>query len=117
MFMQRVKLKKTLAAILSVCLLGMFLSCVTVCAERLEDSAPAGAHVLRKSCAGEGCFVNASVASALPERSFLSPGFDDSVIQHPPVFRAELISGRSERRFCFLSSLDPPFERLCVLRI
>ena len=117
MFMRRVTLKKILATTLSVCLLGIFLSCMTVCAERLEDSATVDAHVLNQSCAGEGCLVNASVVSTLPERSFLSPGMDDSVIQHPPVFRAELISGGSQRRFCFLSSLNPPFERLCVLRI
>ena len=117
MFSRRVTLKKLLASTLSVCLLGMFVVCVTVCAERLEDSATVDAHVLRQSCAGEGCLVNASVASTLPEQSFISPGFDDSVIQHPPAFRFELSSGGSERRFCFLSSLTPPFERLCVLRI
>lgn len=122
MFTQRVTLKNLLATTLSVCLLGMFLSCMTVCAECmcaecLENSATVDAPVLSKSCADGGCLVKASVTSALPEGSFLSPGFDDSVIQHPPIFRFELISGGSERRFRFLSSLAPSFERLCVLRI
>ncbi|HEY6403658.1 MAG TPA: hypothetical protein VI479_19705 [Blastocatellia bacterium] len=117
MFMQRATLKEILATTLSVCLLGMFLSCMTVCAERLDDSAAVDTHVLSRSCSEGGCLVQASVAITLPERYFLSPGFDNNVIRHPPVFRAELISGRSERRFCFLSSLAPPFERLRVLRI
>ncbi len=117
MFYQRVTLKKLLVATLSVCLLGMFLGCVAVCAEHLEESATADSHGLSKPCADEVCLVNASVASTLPERSFLSPGFDDSVSQHPPVFRVELMPGVSARRLRFFSSLDPPFERLCVLRI
>lgn len=117
MFSQRVTLKKLLAATLSVCLLGMFLGCVTVCAEHMEDSATADARGLSEPCADEDCLVNASVASALPERSFLSPAFDDSLSQHPPVFYVELISGESAQRLRFLSSHDPPFERLCVLRI
>src|SRR5262245_43103306 len=117
MFSQRVTLKKLLAPTLSVCLLGMFLGCVTVCAEHLEDSAAADAHGLSEPCADEDCAVKASVASALPEPSFLSPGFDDSVSQHPPVLHIELISGRSALRSPLPSSLDPPLERLCVLRI
>ena len=117
MFTQRVTLKKFLATTLSVCLLGMFLSCMTVCAERLENSATGDTHVLSDSCVEGDCLLKSSVAGALPEGSFLSPRFDDGVIQHPPVFRAELISGRSERRFSFPSPLDHPFNRLCVLRI
>jgi hypothetical protein len=117
MFTQRVTFKKTLATTLSVCLLGIFLSCMTVCAECLENSPTVDTHILGDSCADGCCLVKSSVASALPEGAFLSPGFDDGVIQHPPVFRADLVSGRSERRFCFLSSLDPPFKRLCVLLI
>jgi hypothetical protein len=117
MFMRRGTLKKILATTLSGCLLGMSLCCVAVCAERIENSAAANAYVLNKSCAGEGCPVKASIMSTLPERSFLSPGFGDSVIRHPPVFRFELISGESERRFRRIQSLDPPFERLRVLRI
>ena len=85
MFTLRVTLKKLLAATLSVCLLGMSLGCVAVCAERLEDSAAADAHDLSEPCDDGDCLVKSSVASALPERSFLSPGFDDSVSQHPPV--------------------------------
>jgi hypothetical protein len=95
----------------------MYLGCVAVCEEHLEDSAAAGACVLSEPCADNDCLVNASVASTLPERSFLSPGFDDSVSQHPPVFHFELIPGVSERRLRLFSSLDLPFERLCVLRI
>jgi len=117
MFTQRVTLKKFLAATLSVCLLGMILGCVTVCAEHLEDSATADAHSLSEPCANEDCHVRSSVASALPERSFLSPVFDDTVSQHPPVVHVELNSGGSARRFRFFSSLDPPLERLCILRI
>jgi hypothetical protein len=117
MFSQRVKLKKILAGTLSGCLLGLFLSCVAVCAERLEDLTAAGAHDLSEPCADGDCFVNASVASALPERSFLSPGFDDSVSQYSLVLHVELISGGSALQAPFPSSLDPPFERLCVLRI
>jgi hypothetical protein len=117
MVSRRVTLKKVLAAALSVCLLGMFVSCVAVCAERLEDSHATDAPVLSEPCSGEDCIVKASVASTMPERSFLSPGFDDSVIQHPPVFHVELFSRGSARRSPFPSSLDPPFERLRVLRI
>ena len=117
MFMRRVTLKKLLGVILSVCLLGMFLSCVTVCAEHVEDSLAADAHGLSEPCADEDCIVNASVASTLPERSFLFPGFDDDVIQRPPAFRFELISGESEWRSRRIPSFDPPFERLRVLRI
>jgi hypothetical protein len=117
MFSQRVTLKKLLAATLSVCLLGMFLGCVTVCAKHLEDSAAVDALGLSDTCAGEECLVNAFVANTLPERSFLSPGFDDSVSQHPPVLHVELIPDVSARSLCFFSSLDLPFERLCVLRI
>jgi hypothetical protein len=117
MFSQRVTLKKLLAAMLPVCLLGMFLGCVTVCAEHLENSAAADAHSLSEPCADEDCRVNAYVASTLPERSFISPRFDDSVSQHPPVLHVELIPGVSARHLRFFSSLDLPFERLCVLRI
>jgi hypothetical protein len=117
MFSQRVTLKKLLATALSVCLLGMFLGCVAVCAEHLEDSVVADACGLSEPCADQDCLVNASVASMPPERSFLSPGFDDSMSQHPPVFRAEPMPGVSARRLRFFSSLDLPFERLCVLRI
>jgi hypothetical protein len=117
MFIRRFTLKKLLGATLSVCLLGMFLGCMAVCAERIENSAAMDAPVLSKSCADGGCLVQASVKSMLPERSFLSHGFDDSVVQHPPVFRFELISGESERRFRRIPSLDSPFERLRVLRI
>jgi hypothetical protein len=117
MFTQRVTLKKLLAATLSVCLLGMFLSCVTVCAEHVEDSLAADAHGLSEPCADEDCVVKDSVASTLPERAFLIPGFDDSVSQHPPVLHVELISGGSALRSPLPSSLDPPLERLCVLRI
>jgi hypothetical protein len=117
MFMRHIKFKKFVATTLSVCLLGMSLICMAVCAERIENSAAANAHVLNKSCAGEGCPVKAAVTCTLPERSFLSPGFDDGVIQHPPVFRFELISGESERRSRRIPSFAPPFERLCVLRI
>ena len=35
MFMQRVTAKMILAATLSVCLLGMFLTCMTVCDEHI----------------------------------------------------------------------------------
>jgi hypothetical protein len=117
MFSRRATLKKILAAALSVCLPGLFLSCMTVCAERLEISAMADARSLSEPCADEDCLVGASVASTLLERMFLSPGFDDSVIQHPPVFNVELFSRGSASRLPFPSSLDPPFERLCVLRI
>jgi hypothetical protein len=117
MFSQRVTLKKLLAATLSVCLLGMFLGCVTVCAEHLEGSIAADARGLSEPCADEDCTVKASVASTLPERSFLLPGFDDSVSQHPLVLHVEFISGGSALRSPLPSSLDPPFERLCVLRI
>jgi hypothetical protein len=117
MFTQCVTLKKLLAATLSVCLLGMFLSCVAVCAKRLENSAAADAHCLTEHCPNGDCLVKASVASTLPERSFLSPGFDDSVSQYPPVLHVELISGGSALQAPFPSSLDPPLERLCVLRI
>ena len=115
--MWRLALKKLMATTLSVCLLGMFLSCVAVCAERIENSAAMDAPVLNESCADVGCLVQASLMSTLPERFFLLPESEDSVIRRPPVFRAELISGRSQRRFCFPSSLAPPFERLRVLRI
>jgi hypothetical protein len=71
----------------------MFLGCVTVCAEHLKDSAAADACGLSEPCADEDCLVRASVSSTLPEPSFLSPGFDDSVSQHPPVLHVELISG------------------------
>jgi hypothetical protein len=117
MFMQRITSKKFLATTLSVCLLGMSLICIAVCAERIENSAAANAHVLNKTCAGEGCPVKASITSTLPERSFLSPGFDDGVIRRPPVFHSELISGESELRSHRIPSFDPPFERLRVLRI
>jgi hypothetical protein len=117
MFPRRVTLKKLLTATLSVCLLGMYLGCVAVCADRLEDLAAAGAHDLNEPCDDGDCFVKSSVSSALPERSFISPGFDDSVSQPPPVLHIERISGGSARRLRFFSSLDPPFERLCVLRI
>jgi len=117
MFKRRVTLKKLLATTLSTSLLGMSLSCVAVCAERIENSAAVNAYVLNKSCAGEGGPMMACVISMLPERFFLLPESEDSVIRRPPVFRAELISGRSQRRFCFPSSLAPPFERLRVLRI
>lgn len=117
MFSQRVTLKKLLAATLSVCLLGMLLGCVAICAERLEDSHAADAHELSEPCTDEDCPMTASAVSILPERSFLSPGFDDSVSQPPPVFCVELISGGSARRLRFPSSPGPPFERLCVLRI
>jgi hypothetical protein len=117
MFTQRVTLMKLLATTLSICLLGMFLGCVTVCAERLEDSAKADAHGMSEPCADEDCLVKASVATTLPERSFLSPEFDDSVSQHPPVLHVELISCGSAPRSPIPSSLDPPLERLCVLRI
>jgi hypothetical protein len=117
MFSRRLTLKKLLAATLSMCLLGMFLGCVTVCAEHFEDSAAADARGLSEPCADEDCFVNAPVASTLPERPFLSPGFDDSVSQHPPVLHVELIPGVSARRLRIFSSLALPFERLCVLRI
>jgi len=117
MFMRRGTLKKVLASTLSVCLLGLFLDCVTVCAEHLEDSIAAGANSLSEHCADGDCIVKASVASALPEQSFLSPEFDDGVSQPPPVFHVKLISGGSAHRSPFPSSLDPPFERLCVLRI
>lgn len=115
MFSQRVTLKKLLAATLSVCLLGMFLGCVTVCAEHLEASAAVDAHNLSEPCADEDCLVNASVASALPERSFLPP--DDSVSQYPQVFHVDLISGGSALRSPLPSSLDPPLKLLCVMRI
>jgi hypothetical protein len=117
MFMRRATLKKLLASTLSVCLLGLSLGCMAVCAERLEDLAAADAHDLSEPCADGDCFVNASVASALPERSFLSPGFDHRVSQSPPVLRVELISGGSALQAPFASSLDPPLERLRVLRI
>jgi hypothetical protein len=117
MFTKRITLKKLLAATMSVCLLGMYLGCVTFCAERLEDSATTDAHDLSNPCADGDCFVKSSVARGLPERSFLSPDFDDSVSQTPPVFHVELTSGGSARHLRFFSSLDPPFERLCVLRI
>ena len=114
---QCVTLKKLLAAILSVCLLGLFLGCVAICAKHLEDSLAADADELREPCNDEDCPMTASAAIILPERFFLSPGFDDSVSQPPLVFRAELTSGGSARRLPFYSSLDPPLERLCVLRI
>jgi hypothetical protein len=117
MFSQRVKLKKLLAGALSGCLLGLFLSCVAVCTERLEDSLAAGANSLSEPCADGDCLVKASVASTLPERSFFSPECDASVSQYPPVLHVELISGGNALQAPFPSSLDPPFERLCVLRI
>jgi hypothetical protein len=117
MFMQRVTAKMILAATLSVCLLGMFLTCMTVCAKRMEMSPTVDAHVMSDSCVDVECLVKSSLASALPEESFRSPGFDGGVNQRPPGFGAELISGGSERRFCLLPSLDPPFERFRVLRI
>ena len=117
MFSRRVTLKKLLTTTLSVCLLVMFLSCVTVCAKRLEDSAAVDAHGLSEPCADGDCLVKASVANTLPERSFLSPGFDDSVRQHQPALHVELISGGSALQAPFPSSLAPPSERLCVLRI
>ena len=117
MFTQRVTLKKILTATLSVCLLGLPLGCIVICAHHFEDSTTADVHSLSESCAGEDCTVTTSTASARPERSFLSPGFDDYVSQHPPVFHVELISCGRARRLPFYSSLDPPLERLCVLRI
>jgi hypothetical protein len=117
MFTQRVKLKKTLTGTLSVCLLGMLLGCVAICAKHLEDSLAADAHELCEPCDDEDCPMTASAAIILPERFFLSPGFDDYVSQHPPVFHVELISCGRARRLPFYSSLDPPLERLCVLRI
>ena len=109
MFMQRVTAKMILAATLSVCLLGMFLTCMTVCAKRMEISPTVDAHVMSDSCVDVDCLVKSSLASALPEESFRSPGFDGGVIQRPPAFRAELISGGSERRFCFTPVTRPSF--------
>jgi hypothetical protein len=117
MLMPRVTLKKLLAATLSVCLLGMLLGCVAICAEHVEDSLAADAHELCEPCNDEGCPITASATSILPERFFLSPGFDDSVSQPPPVFQVERVSGGIARRLRFSSSLDPPLERLRVLRI
>ncbi len=115
--MQRVTSKMILATTLSVCLLGMFLTCMAVCAKRMEISPAVDTYVMSDSCVDVDCLVKSSLASALPEESFRSPGFDGGVIRRPPAFCAELISGGSERRFSFLPSLDPPFERLRVLRI
>jgi hypothetical protein len=117
MFLQRITLKKLLAATLSVCLLGLFLSCVTICAERLEVSSVADTNSLSEPCADDGCPMTSSAAIILPERFFLSPGFDKSVSQPPLIFRVELTSDVSARRLRFYSSLDPPLERLRVLRI
>jgi hypothetical protein len=117
MFAKRVTLKKLLAATLSVCLLGLLIGCVSICAHHIEDSMTTDAHSLCAPCADEDCPITASASITLPERSFISPGFDGGVSQYPPVFHVALVTGGSARRLLFPSSLDPPFERLCVLRI
>jgi hypothetical protein len=116
MFAKRVTLKKLLAATLSASMLGLLLGCVAICAHHIEDSMTTDAHSLSAPCTDEDCPMTAK-ATTLPERSFLSPGFDNGVSQYPPVFHVELVSGGSARRLLFPSSLDPPLERLCVLRI
>ena len=117
MFAKRVTLKKLLAATLSAGLLGLLLGCVANCAHHVEDSMTTYSHSLSAPCADEDCPITASAAITLPERSFISPVFDDGVSQYPPDIHIELVSGGSARRLLFPSSLDPPLDRLCVLRI
>jgi hypothetical protein len=117
MFAKRVTLKKLSAATLSVCLLGLLLGCVAICAHHIEDSMTSDAHSLSAPCDDEDCPITASVSATLPERSFISAGFDEGVSQYQPYFRVTIVSSGSARRLLFPSSLDPPFERLCVLRI
>jgi hypothetical protein len=107
---------RLLAYTLSICLLGLLPGCVFICADHIEDSI-ADSHCLSKSCADEDCPVTASAASTLPERSFRSTLLDDNLSQQSPEFHVQIISNRSMRRLPFASSLDPPLERLAVLRI
>jgi hypothetical protein len=116
---RRILLMKFLVTTLSVCLLGFLLGCVFNCADHIEDSTTRDAHSINATCTDEDCPVTYSAASTLPERSFLSILsilFDDNLSQPSQDFHFEIISD-STRRLHFASLLDPPLERLAVLRI
>jgi len=111
------KLRKTLAFMVPVGLLWVFLSCVAVCGHHLEDASSVEADGGSSLQADENCPVMSLPTVVTSERFFFSSDEHGEASFAAPVCLAEIAQPWSAQRSTFRSSLSPPYVRLRILRI
>lgn len=118
----RVAGKRGLAALLSLWLIGLSVACISICLMHNEDSSEAAglseSYEVTDAQDEECCPLTQTLVSNLPER--LSFVLQISAHNLPSVITAIQINqelGNHRNNSFWSSSLDPPFERSCVLRI
>jgi hypothetical protein len=118
MFVTRFPCKRLLAGLMPLCLLWLFVACVSLCAAH-EDAEHEHAMLsaeIESDPASESCPVLEAPKGMLAERT---NAFPRDEVQASSALFAEPLS-RTEARVrdsVFHSSTDPPFERLRTLRI
>jgi hypothetical protein len=122
MISARSLLMRSLAAFMPIYLIGLFVACVTLCLAHSDEPRQArsiySSLALEPSAEEEGCPITGVPESILPHRP--SPIQPVSVSQPVAlVFIEPAITGlnRAARAARLLTSSDPPFERLCTLRV
>jgi hypothetical protein len=111
-----------MAVLLSLWLIGLSLACVTICSMHCDDAEESSACITHEEIAesheSECCPVAPALVSNLPERPLV---VSQMSAHHISVIPAEIQSSQAlcNHRYnsFWSSSLDPPFDRLCTLRI
>jgi hypothetical protein len=123
MFLLRSPLKQLIAVTLPISFGWMFISCVALCTEHSVDIQTHSAALLSNSISAthdeECCPIKAAAPSALPERRV------DTMPLRNYQQAALMLSTQFAEPAVFLckhtripgSTTDPPFERLCTMRI
>jgi hypothetical protein len=122
MFLTRFPAQRVIAALMPLCLVWVFIACISICASHTE-AADEGSAVLsiRMNAAllSECCPIIDANKATLTKRSSLdllaSPDIQNSPHASLPSLNQSSITHL--RYSPFNSTCDPPFERLRILRI
>jgi hypothetical protein len=117
-------LMRSLAAFMPIYLIGLCVACVMLCSshkdERRDTNLIYSSVALGSSHEEECCPMTSVPATVPPDRPLLTPSASNS---QPIALVSISINAISTglisniRNACLLSSFDPPFERLCTLRV
>ena len=123
MFTARTLLIRLTATLLPVCLVWVFVACVSLCsahpAEAGEAAAVVSWDVADDAPESDCCPVSEASQGALPERTSQSPQAGTELHTPTPKMTGPGVTGAVRRAPASASftSPDPPFEQLRALRI
>lgn len=108
--------------LLSLWLMGLSLACVSICSMHCEETDESFGWVIQDeigdSHESECCPIAPTLVSNLPERPSIALQMSaDHISVIPATIRTSQTLSNHRNNSFWSSSLDPPFERLCTLRI